>query len=584
MGSFMNMKMSAKLISIAAVAIAFAAVIAVVGVVGLNQLYTADQGLYNESMLPIESMSTMYDELANQRICLSNAIIFKETDPGFSLEERTALTEEKEPNFEAAMETYHSLTANDPAANEIYEEMKAFYYGDFAAAKKAVTDAYDSNATDEVLNAAQAAMDSAASDMSDFVTAAMQQNNEDAGTRLDSNDSLYTVLVIVLAAVAVIGIVVALVFAAVAAKAITKPIVQIEHACIQIAQTGNYIFEDSLAAGMEKSRHYKDEVGRAIASFVQLTDFVRDWAHEIENLAQGDFTHDFYSLGDRDILGNAMIKLQHDMTVAFRAIEEVTEMVDGGAGQIESASQALASGATEQAATIEEFTATLESIIRKSSENNELIREISAGSLSIRDDAERGSELMAEMTRAVEDISHASSDIANVISVIDSIAFQTNILALNAAVEAARAGSAGKGFAVVAEEVRNLASKSAEAAKNTGALIENAMSKANTGARIAKDTAASLEKIVSGVNSSAEAMTTIAQTSHEQNDAMAEMSSSIQQIAEVTQRNSATAEESAAASTELSNQSAVLAKQVSRFKLPATSRISSGEERLYLGA
>jgi methyl-accepting chemotaxis protein len=584
MGSFMNMKMSAKLISIAAVAIAFAAIIAVVGVVGLNQLYTADQGLYNESMLPIESMSTMYDELANQRICLSNAIIFRETDPGFSLEERTALTEEKEPNFVAAMETYHSLTANDPAAVEIYEEMKAFYNGDFAAAKKAVTDAYDTNAAADVLNAAQAAMDSAASDMSDFVTAAMQQNNEDAGTRLDSNDSLYTVLVIVLAAVAVVGIVVALAFAMVAAKAITKPIVQIEHACIQIAQTGNYIFESSLAAGMEKSRHYKDEVGRAIASFVQLTDFVRDWAHEIENMAQGDFTHNFYSLGDRDILGNAMIKLQHDMTVAFRAIEEVTEMVDSGAGQIEDASQALASGATEQAATIEEFTATLESIIRKSSENNELIREISAGSLSIRDDAERGSELMAEMTRAVEDISHASSDIANVISVIDSIAFQTNILALNAAVEAARAGSAGKGFAVVAEEVRNLASKSAEAAKNTGTLIENAMSKANTGARIAKDTAASLEKIVSGVNESAEAMTTIAQTSHEQNDAMAEMSSSIQQIAAVTQRNSATAEESAAASTELSNQSAVLAKQVSRFKIPATSRISSGEERLYLGA
>jgi methyl-accepting chemotaxis protein len=281
------------------------------------------------------------------------------------------------------------------------------------------------------------------------------------------------------------------------------------------------------------------------------------------------------------MLGNAMIKLQNDMTVAFRAIEEVTQMVDSGASQIEVASQALASGATEQAATIEEFTATLEGIIRKSSDNNELIREISAGSLRIREDAERGSELMSDMTNAVSDISNASSDIANVISVIDSIAFQTNILALNAAVEAARAGSAGKGFAVVAEEVRNLASKSAEAAKNTSSLIENAMAKADAGARIAKDTAASLEEIVSGVNSSAEAMTTIAKTSHEQNDAMAEMNVSIQQIAEVTQRNSATAEESAAASTELSSQSAVLAKQVSRFHIRAAQKIPA-EEKLYL--
>jgi methyl-accepting chemotaxis protein len=581
MGGFMNMKMSAKLISIAAVAIAFAAVIAVVGVVGLNQLYTADQGLYNESMLPIESMSTMYDELANQRICLSNAIIFRETDPTFSKEERTALTEEKEPNFVAAMETYHSLTANDPAANEIYEEMKAFYFGDFAAVKKVVTDAYDANASAEVLNAAQAAVDSAASDMSDFVTAAMEQNNTDAGSRLNSNSNLYTVLVIVLVAVAVAGIVVSVLFALIASKMITKPIVQIENACIQIAQTGNYIFDDTLAAGMEKSRHYRDEVGRAIASFVQLTDFVRDWAHEIEGMANGDFTHDFFSLGEKDMLGNAMIKLQNDMTVAFRAIEEVTEMVDSGASQIEVASQALASGATEQAATIEEFTATLEGIIRKSSDNNELIREISAGSLRIREDAERGSVLMADMTNAVSDISHASSDIANVISVIDSIAFQTNILALNAAVEAARAGSAGKGFAVVAEEVRNLASKSAEAAKNTSSLIENAMAKADAGARIAKDTAASLEEIVSGVNSSAEAMTTIAKTSHDQNDAMAEMNVSIQQIAEVTQRNSATAEESAAASTELSNQSAVLAKQVSRFHIRAAQK-TPAEGKLYL--
>jgi methyl-accepting chemotaxis protein len=579
MGKYMNLKMSVKLIVIVALAIVFAAVIAVVGIVGLQRLNTADQALFTENMLPVEALSTMYDELANQRICLSNACIFRETDPEFATAERDALTQEKEPNFVEAMETYHSNTSGDPEAVALYEDMKAFYYGDFAAAKKAVTDAFDAGASDEVLHAAQAAMDSQASTMSDFVTAAMGMNNEGAISRLDSNSALYSMLLIVLIAAAVVGIIVSLSFALLASKAISRPITQIEDACVQIARSGNYVFDASLSEGLRTSSQYKDELGQAIAAFVQMTDFIRDWSTEIDHMANGDFTRNLSSLGSEDVLGNAMIKLQSDMTVSLGAISDATGMVDGGASQIAGASQALAAGATEQSATIQEFTSTLQNIIAQASENDALIRDISDGSMRIRDDAERGSELMAEMTNAVAEISRASSDIANVIGIIDSIAFQTNILALNAAVEAARAGAAGKSFAVVAEEVRSLASKSAEAVKDTSSLIENAMTKASAGAQIAEDTAASLEKIVVGVNSSADAMTRIARTSHEQNVAMAEMNGAIQQIAEVTQRNSATAQESAAASQELSSQSAVLADHVSRFKVRGGRQLTAGSQR-----
>ena len=178
---------------------------------------------------------------------------------------------------------------------------------------------------------------------------------------------------------------------------------------------------------------------------------------------------------------------------------------------------------------------------------------------------------MDEMTTAVREINQASQSISKVIKVIDDIAFQTNILALNAAVEAARAGQHGKGFAVVAEEVRNLAAKSAEAAKDTGGLIANSMEKAELGARIANDTAASLTEIVTGISESNQLISDIASASEQQADGISVINSSIDQVAQVVQQNSATAQESAAASQQMSGQSDMLQQLISQFKLKSIS-------------
>ena len=174
---------------------------------------------------------------------------------------------------------------------------------------------------------------------------------------------------------------------------------------------------------------------------------------------------------------------------------------------------------------------------------------------------------MDEMMGAVKEINQASQSIGKVIKVIEDIAFQTNILALNAAVEAARAGQHGRGFAVVAEEVRSLAEKSADAAKDTSSLIESSIDKASLGVRIAGETAESLADIVAGINESSQLIAQIAKSSGEQSLSMNQLNTSIDQVAQVVQQNSATAEESAAASMEMSSQSNLLYDLISRFKL-----------------
>ena len=273
------------------------------------------------------------------------------------------------------------------------------------------------------------------------------------------------------------------------------------------------------------------------------------------------FVNDFEPILD------AINKIVYGLNSTLDQINTAGEQVAISSAQLSEGAQVLSQGATEQANSIEELSATINEVskqIKQTAENAERAKQISIESSNATD---KGKKQMQEMIFAMDEISTTSNRIGDIIKNIDDIAFQTNILALNAAVEAARAGEAGKGFAVVADEVRNLAEKSAQSAKDTAELIEKSLIAIENGSKIVGETAKSLEDVVNGSKISSQVIQEIADASNEQAQYINQVNIGMEQIAVVVQTNSATSEESAASSEELSSQANILRDLIGQFKL-----------------
>ncbi|MBY0466551.1 MAG: HAMP domain-containing protein, partial [Burkholderiales bacterium] len=310
-----------------------------------------------------------------------------------------------------------------------------------------------------------------------------------------------------------------------------------------------------------------------------------DQANELaERIANGDLSATIDN-NRHDEFGRLLESLRHMNQSLVRMVSEVR----GSTDSIATASAEIAHGNNDLAQRTEQTSSNLQSTassmdaltdtVQHSADNARQASQLAASASSV---AQRGGEVVAQVVHTMQEIDASSKKIADIISVIDSIAFQTNILALNAAVEAARAGEQGRGFAVVASEVRSLAGRSAEAAKEIKGLIGTSVQKVESGTQLVTHAGSTMDEIVRSVRSVADVIGEITAAANEQSSGIAGVNQSIGDLDQMTQQNAALVEESAAAAESLREQAARLKQAVAVFKLGNQVVGDTSTERLRL--
>ncbi len=316
----------------------------------------------------------------------------------------------------------------------------------------------------------------------------------------------------------------------------------------------------------------KDEVGDLAASLnasvKNLKLYISDITKILEQMAEGNLAarSEVEYMGDFVQIQKAIEIIGREQSNIMQQIYSSASQVDMGANQVATGAQNLAQGSTEQASEVDDLERMIEQITDQIDSNAKSAAITTEEADKMADQLSECNKQMQEMAEAMNQISACSGEIQHIIKTIDDIASQTNILALNAAVEAARAGSAGKGFAVVADEVRSLSAKSANAVKDTTELIEKILRMVDTGAQLTGVTRESLRTVVGGAESVTSNIKVISDASKGQEAAINRIREGIHQISTVVQSNSATSEESAAASEQLAGQAQVLKSLIGRFK------------------
>lgn len=418
----------------------------------------------------------------------------------------------------------------------------------------------DENATDAILNNCTPALNKVVE-----IAIKLDELTDEASSETVRNMVVCTVAGFV---VIIVCLVFAFTLTRKTSKRVLETILEPLHAIEDVATE---LTEGNLHSTLEY--HSDDEIGRLAhgmrKSIRILGTYVDDIDRSMKLFSEGNFDVHPEVEWRGDFVGilNSFMAFQASMAGTIKGIQNVSNEVSGAAEQVASSSNDLADGATNQAAVVEELTATVTGVSEQVEKNSHSAKEISVKVDELGNAISESNGKMHEMVDSMHEISEASKEIDKIITTINEIASQTNLLALNASIEAARAGEAGKGFAVVANQVNVLADQSAQAAKESATLIETSVKAVEKGMVIAGQTAAQLEEVAENSKLITTEVTNIAETLETQTTEIKQINEGIEQINDVVQTNSATSEECAAASQEMSNEAESLREMIRKFKV-----------------
>jgi len=402
--------------------------------------------------------------------------------------------------------------------------------------------------------------------LTDAVEALIDYNVE-TGNKVSRSLTIQTYVIMgVMVIVIFVAIFISMKFAGFVAGLFANPIGKVKEASAKLASGNLHI---------QVEKMYPDEIGEMTDSFKEAAEMIRAYIEELTRicaeLAAGNFNVEtkIPFKGDFKALDEAITMITNSLSNTLGRINEASEQVALGAGQMAESAQSLAEGATDQAGSVQELTATIQNVTEAVINSSKKANQSYEAAKEFEQEAEKSNEDIKHLNEAMERINNTSKEIANIIAEIEDIAAQTNLLSLNASIEAARAGEAGKGFAVVADQIGKLASDSANSAVNTKRLIENSIQEIEQGNNITLKTTAAIESVINGIKSLANSTHEISELSNSQADAMKQLELGVEQISEVIQSNSAAAQETSATSEELSAQSDNLEHLVGQFVLKA---------------
>lgn len=557
-----NMKVRTRLIASYLILVALLLIAGIVSIIMLSRVKNSLTTFYNQQFQTVEDASDMRRAVYAARSGVLNAIVSSGNGDAEAVKDYINTSEEEFELLNQLLgEVRGTFQGDSTMLDSVQSDLdKAHPYldeiGELCNSDKA------GEAYNILVNSYRPLMDDVRNTMGEVVDVA--SNN--AFEKVQDGEQLAKISQIIVIAIIVVSVIASVILARLMTDSIRKPLDEIEDAVHKMA-----------AGDMHCKVTYEsnDEFGDVTATMRQMIETLRSIIEDIDyilaEMATGNFVvqskdREVYK-GDFASIRDSMKNLRDTMSDTLLQIDVSADQVNSGGEQVSSGAQALAQGATEQASSVQELAATINEISHQIESTAEHAKTAQKANEQAHTQVQVCSGHMDSLVNAMQAIDSKSKEISKVIKTIEDIAFQTNILALNAAVEAARAGSAGKGFAVVADEVRNLATKSQEASKDTAALIEDTVKAVDEGTTLSKETDHALREVVESAEKVLGAVNLIYEATEEQARAVSQVTVGVDQISSVVQTNSASAEQSAAASEELSSQANLLKELIGRFKV-----------------